>query len=103
MEMNPTVEKAQEMIRARDVHSVAYGGGAILQELGIRDPAHWAGGATKLGKMIREEVFNEQGNLKQKYVIAGNNLTKNTKIGVQADLLSSLILRVAAVNLVTTK
>ena len=103
MEMNPTVEKAQEMIRARDVHSVAYGGGAILQELGIRVPAHWAGGATKLGNMIREEVFNEQGNLKQKYVIAGNNLTKNTKIGVQADLLSSLILRVAAVNLVTAK
>jgi len=99
--MHPLVLEAETMIRARDVTAVAFSGGVILQDFGIRDPAHWAGGTIKLGEMIREEVFNKEGNLKEKYVLAGNNLVKNINSKIQPALLSSLILRCAAINVVS--
>ena len=101
VEMLPQVLEAETMIRARDVTAVAFSGGVILQELAIRDPAHWAGGTIKLGERIREEVFTKEGNLKEKYVKAGNNIVKNLDSRIQPALLSSLILRCAAINLVT--
>ena len=99
--MHPLVLEAETMIRARDVTAVAFSGGVILQELSIRDPAHWAGGTIKLGEMIRKEVFNKEGDLKEKYVSVGNNLVKNLGPRTQPALLSSLILRCAAINVVS--
>ena len=101
VEMHPLVLEAETMIRARDVTAVAFSGGVILQDFGIRDPAHWANRTIKLGEMIREEVFNKEGNLKEKYVLAGNNLVKNINSKIQPALLSSLILRCAAINVVS--
>ncbi len=101
-EMHPVVKEAFDLIKSRDVQSIAYSGGVILQDLAIRDPAHWAGGAGELGNKIRKEIFNDKGGLKEKYVVVGNNLVNNIDIKIQPALLSSLMLRVAAVNVVSS-
>ena len=100
--MLPVVEEAFSLIKTRDVQGVAFSGGVILQDLAIRDPAHWAGGVKNLGEKIRKEIFTDKGDLKEKYVVVGNNLVNNIDIKIQPALLSSLMLRVAAVNVVTS-
>ena len=102
-EMHPVVKEAFDLIKSRDVQSTAFSGGVILQDLAIRDPAHWAGGVKKLGERIRKEIFTDKGDLKEKYVVVGNSLVNNIDIKIQPSLLSSLMLRVAAVNVVSSQ
>ena len=88
---------ALNRILSLDRESIARAGGAILQELCIRDPAQWAGSSGRLGELIREEILD--GNtLKPKYVKAGETLSRISLVSGNYDFLSSLILRVGAIN-----
>ena len=90
--------QALNRILTLDRESIARSGGPILQELGIRDPAHWAGSAGNLGERIRTEVLDDT-HFKDRYVHVANFLAENSYMSDNIEYLSALILRAAAVNL----
>lgn len=100
--MNRETLLALNLILSYNLSEIAYAGGGILSELCIRDPSQWAGNAETLGQMIFDEVLDKDHHyLKPKYIIAADNLTEHSLVGGTPRHLSFLILRVAAVNLLT--
>ena len=77
--------------------SFARGGGGAIQSLGITSPGDWAGEATKLGALIREEIKN---NIKT-YSLLGTELSKFSVAHTDHFLLASALCNIAAINMFT--